>query len=153
MANTYTQLYAQIIFSPQGRYNLITNRIKIPVYKYITGIIKNKNQKLMIINGMPDHIHIFLGFLPDIALSDLVRDIKSNTAKYINDQKMVLGKFSWQRGFGAFTYSKSQVPDVINYIQNQENHHKRKSFKDEYLDILKKFGIEHRGEYLFEWYD
>ena len=153
MANTYTQLYAQIIFSPQGRYNLITNRIKIPVYKYITGIIKNKNQKLMIINGMPDHIYIFLGFLPDIALSDLVRDIKSNTAKYINDQKMVLGKFSWQRGFGAFTYSKSQVPDVINYIQNQENHHKRKSFKDEYLDILKKFGIEHRGEYLFEWYD
>ena len=153
MANTYTQLYAQIIFSPQGRYNLITNRIKIPVYKYITGIIKNKNQKLMIINGMPDHIHIFLGFLPDIALSDLVRDIKSNTAKYINDQKMVLGKFSWQRGFGAFTYSKSQVRDVINYIQNQENHHKRKSFKDEYLDILKKFGIEHRGEYLFEWYD
>ena len=153
MANTYTQLYAQIIFSPQGRYNLITNRIKIPVYKYITGIIKNKNQKLMIINGMPDHIHIFLGFLPDIALSDLVRDIKSNTAKYINDQKMVLGKFSWQRGFGAFTYSKSQVPDVINYIQNQENHHKRKSFKDEYLEILKKFGIEHRGEYLFEWYD
>ena len=107
----------------------------------------------MIINGMPDHIHIFLGFLPDIALSDLVRDIKSNTAKYINDQKMVLGKFSWQRVFGAFTYSKSQVPDVINYIQNQENHHKRKSFKDEYLDILKKFGIEHRGEYLFEWYD
>ena len=153
MANTYTQLYAQIIFSPQGRYNLITNRIKIPVYKYITGIIKNKNQKLMIINGMPDHIHIFLGFLPDIALSDLVRDIKSNTAKYINDQKMVLGKFSWQRGFGAFTYSKSQVPDVINYIQNQENHHKRKSFKDENLEILKKFGIEHRGEYLFEWYD
>ena len=153
MANTYTQLYAQIIFSPQGRYNLITNRIKIPVYKYITGIIKNKNQKLMIINGMPDHIHIFLGFLPDIALSDLVRDIKSNTAKYINDQKMVLGKFSWQRGFGAFTYSKSQVRDVINYIQNQENHHKRKSFKDEYLEILKKFGIEHRGEYLFEWYD
>jgi REP element-mobilizing transposase RayT len=153
MANTYTQLYAQIIFSPRGRYNLITNRIKIPVYKYITGIIKNKNQKLMIINGMPDHIHIFLGFLPDIALSDLVRDIKSNTAKYINDQRMVLGKFSWQRGFGAFTYSKSQVPDVINYIQNQENHHKRKSFKEEYLDILKKFGIEHKGEYLFEWYE
>jgi putative transposase len=153
MANTYTQLYAQIIFSPQGRYNLITNRIKIPVYRYITGIIKNKNQKLMIINGMPDHIHIFLGFSPDIAISDLVRDIKSNSAKFVNEEKMVAGKFSWQRGFGAFTYSKSQVPSVIKYIQNQESHHRKRSFRDEYLDLLNKFGVEYRSEYLFEWYD
>lgn len=153
MANTYTQLYAQIIFSPKGRQNLIHDRIKIQIHKYISGIVKNQNQKLMIINGMPDHIHMFVGFSPDIALSDLIGVIKSNTTNYINDQKLILGKFSWQRGFGAFTYSKSQVPDVISYIQNQEQHHRKKTFKEEYREILEKFGVEYMNEYLFEWFD
>lgn len=153
MANTYTQLYAQIIFSPKGRENLIHDRIKIDVYKYITGIIKNKNQKPFIINGMPDHVHIFIGFSPDIALSDLVRDIKSNSANYINNKKLIEGKFSWQNGFGAFTYSKSQVQSVVKYIKNQEAHHLNKTFKEEYLALLNKFEVEYKSEYLFDWYD
>ena len=153
MANTYTQLYAQIIFSPNGRQNLIRDRIKTDIYKYITGIVKNLNQKLMIINGMPDHIHLFVGFHPDITISELVGVIKSNTSNFINDQKLVAGKFSWQRGFGAFTYSKSQVPKVISYIQNQENHHRKKTFREEYLEILDKFDVEYKSEYLFDWFE
>ena len=153
MADTYSQLYAQIVFSPKGRQNLITELIKDDVYKYITGIIKNKNQKPMIINGMPDHVHIFIGFNPDIALSDLVRDIKSNSTNYINSKILIPGKFSWQRGFGAFTYSKSQAPGVINYIKNQQEHHRRKSFREEYIKLLKLFGAEYQEKYLFEWYD
>ena len=153
MPNTYTQLYAQIIFSPKGRYNLIHERIKPKIYKYITGIVKNKKQKLMIINGMPDHIHMFVGFSPDVAISDLVGIVKSNTTIFINDQKLVRGKFEWQKGFGAFTYSKSQVQRVINYILDQEKHHRKKTFREEYLELLEKFGVEYRSEFLFEWYD
>ena len=153
MANTYSQLYAQIVFSPQGRENLIRERIKADVYKYITGIIKNKNQKLMIINGMPDHIHILIGFAPEITLSDIVRDIKSNSSNYINERRLVAGKFSWQKGFGAFTYGKSQVQSVIDYIKNQEKHHRRKTFREEYQELLKRFCVEYNNEYLFEWYD
>ena len=144
MANTYTQLYVQIIFSPPGRQNLIHNKIKNDIYKYIAGIIKKKNQKPMIINGMPDHLHILLGFSPDIAISDLVRDIKSNSTNFINDSKLIPGKFSWQKGFGAFTYSKSQVPRVVKYIENQAEHHSIKTFKEEYLELLNKFGIEYK---------
>ena len=152
MSNTYTQLYVQIIFSPYGRQNLIHERIKPEIYKYITGIIKNKNQKLMVINGMPDHIHMMLGFSPDIAISKLVGEIKSNTTNFINAQRLVRGKFEWQRGFGAFTYSKSQVERVINYIMIQEEHHKKKTFREEYLELLEKFEVKYRSEYLFEWY-
>ena len=153
MANTYTQLYAQIIFSPRGRQNLIHNSIKNDIYKHIVGIIKKKNQKPMIINGMPDHVHIFLGFSPDIAISDLIRDIKSNSTNFINDKKLIQGKFSWQRGFGAFTYSKSQVPMVVEYIKNQEDHHRIKTFKEEYLELLEKYSVEYKKQYLFEWYE
>ena len=152
MANTYTQLYVQIIFSPLGRQNLICNKIKNDIYKYIVGIIKKKNQKPMIINGMPDHVHILIGFSPDIAISDLVRDIKSNSSNFINENKLVPGKFSWQKGFGAFTYSKSQVPRVVRYIENQEEHHRMKTFKEEYLELLEKFEVDYKKHYLFEWY-
>jgi len=141
MANSYTQLYAQIIFSPRCRQNLIHNRIKDDIYKYIVGIIKKKNQKPMIINGMPDHVHILLGFSPDITISDLVRDIKSNSTNFVNDNNLIQDKFSWQKGFGAFTYSKSQVPRVVRYIKNQEEHHRKKTFKEEYLELLEKFGV------------
>ncbi|MEJ2194555.1 MAG: IS200/IS605 family transposase [Ignavibacteriaceae bacterium] len=153
MANTYTQLYVQIIFSPFGRQNLIHNRIKNDIYKYIVGIIKKKKQKPMIINGMPDHVHIFLGFSPDIAISDLVRDIKSNSTNFINNNKLIPGKFSWQKGFDAFTYSKSQVPKVMKYIENQVEYHRVKTFKEEYLELLNKFEIEYNKQYLFDWYD
>ena len=153
MANTYTQLYVHIVFSPKGRQNLITEKIKDEIYKYIAGIIKRKNQKLIIINGMPDHIHIFICFLPEISISGLVRDIKANSTNYINERKLVLGKFEWQKGFGAFTYSKSQMKGVIRYIEQQEKHHKKKTFKEEYLELLKKFEIEFKEEYLFDWYE
>lgn len=129
MADTYTQLFVQIIFSPKGRQNLIPDRIKVNVYKYITGIIRNKGQKLFIINGTRDHLHLFIGFSPDIAISDLVRDIKANSSNYINENKLIPGKFSWQKGFGAFTYSKSQTEKVIQYIVNQERHHQRNHLK------------------------
>ncbi len=144
MANSYTQLYAQIIFSPRCRQNLIHNRIKDDIYKYIVGIIKKKNQKPMIINGMPDHVHILLGFSPDITISDLVRDIKSNSTNFVNGNNLIQGKFSWQKGFGAFTYSKSQVPRVVRYIKNQEEHHRKKTFKEEYLELLEKFGVKYK---------
>ncbi len=144
MANSYTQLYAQIIFSPRCRQNLIHNRIKDDIYKYIVGIIKKKNQKPMIINGMPDHVHILLGFSPDITISDLVRDIKSNSTNFVNDNNLIQRKFSWQKGFGAFTYSKSQVPRVVRYIKNQEEHHCKKTFKEEYLELLEKFGVKYK---------
>ena len=151
MANTYTQIYIQVVFAVQGRYNLIRKELKEELHKYITGIIRNKKQKLIAINNMPDHAHIFIGMKPSIALSDLVRDIKNNSSTFINEKKWVQGKFNWQEGFAAFSYGHSQMYTVVRYIQNQEEHHARKTFKEEYLELLKKFHVEHDGNYLFKW--
>lgn len=150
MANTYSQLYVQIVFAVKGRQNLISKNNKDEIYKYITGIITNHKQKLIVINGMPDHIHILVGIKPDISLSDLVRDIKSNSSKFINEQKWINGKFEWQTGFGAFSYGHSQLANVIKYIENQEEHHKTKTFREEYIVFLKLFNIDFKNEYLFE---
>jgi REP element-mobilizing transposase RayT len=149
MANTYSQLYIHIVFAVKGRQNLISANRKEEIYKYITGIVTNKGQKLIAINGMPDHIHILIGLKPDKSISDLVRDIKSNSSKFINDKKWINGKFEWQTGFGAFSYNHSQLTNVINYIQRQEEHHKIKTFKEEYIDFLKLFNVEFKDEYLF----
>lgn len=153
MANTYSQIYIQIVFAVEGRQNLIGREWKDELYKYITGIVKNENQKLLAIGGVSDHIHILLNIKPSIALSDLVRDIKSNSSRFVNEKRFVRGKFSWQEGFGAFSYSISQLDDVIRYIQNQEDHHRETSFKDEYLKYLKRFEIEFDENYVFEWID
>ncbi len=150
MANTYSQLYVQIVFAVKGRQNLISTKWKDEIYKYITGIITNQKQKLIIINGMPDHIHILVGIKPDISLSDLVRDIKSSSSKFINEQKWINGKFEWQTGFGAFSYGHSQLGNIIKYIENQEEHHKIRTFKEEYIAFLKLFNIDFKNEYLFE---
>ncbi|MBO9582906.1 MAG: IS200/IS605 family transposase [Flavobacterium sp.] len=150
MANTYSQLYIQIVFAVKGRQNLISKNWKDEMYKYITGIITNQKQKLIAINGMPDHIHILVGIKPDISLSDLVRDIKSSSSKFINEQKWINGKFEWQTGFGAFSYGHSQLTNVIEYIENQEEHHKIRTFKEEYIAFLKLFNIDYKYEYLFE---
>ncbi|MFH7003233.1 IS200/IS605 family transposase [Flavobacterium bizetiae] len=150
MANTYSQLYVQIVFAVKGRQNLVSKNNKDEIYKYITGIITNQKQKLIVINGMPDHIHILVGIKPDISLSDLVRDIKSNSSKFINEQKWINGKFEWQTGFGAFSYGHSQLANVIKYIENQEEHHKTKTFREEYIAFLKLFNIDFKNEYLFE---
>ncbi len=150
MANTYSQLYVQIVFAVKGRQNLISTKWKDEIYKYITGIITNQKQKLIVINGMPDHIHILVGIKPDISISDLVRDIKTNSSKFINEQKWINGKFEWQTGFGAFSYSHSQLTNVIKYIENQEEHHKTKTFKEEYIAFLKLFNIDFKNEYVFD---
>ena len=119
----------------------------------MSGIIKGKNQKPIIVNGVTNHVHLFIGLKPSIALSDLVRDVKNNTTNFINDQKFIRGKFSWQEGFGAFSYSHSQIDQVYQYILNQEKHHCKRSFKEEYMEFLHKFEIEYDEKYLFEWYD
>ncbi len=151
MANTYTQIYIQVVFAVQGRLNLIKKDNKKELHKYITGIVRNKKQKLIAINSMSDHIHIFLGMKPSIALSDLVRDIKNNSSTFINEKKWVRGKFSWQEGFGVFSYGHSQMDTVVRYIQSQEEHHARKTFKEEYLELLKRFHVEYDQKYLFKW--
>ncbi len=142
MANTYSQLYIHIVFAVKGRQNLISKKWKDEIYKYITGIITHQKQKLIAINGMPDHIHILVGIKPNIAISDLVRDIKSSSSKFINEQKWINGKFEWQTGFGAFSYGHSQLTTVIKYIENQEEHHKTKTFKEEYIAFLELFNID-----------
>ncbi|MEZ7498501.1 IS200/IS605 family transposase [Flavobacterium sp. Arc3] len=150
MANTYTQIYLHIVFAVKGRDNLISKNWKDELYKYITGIVTNEGQKLIAINGMPDHIHILIGLKPDKSLSDMVRDVKANSSRFINDKKWINGKFEWQTGFGAFSYNHSQLTNVINYIQNQEEHHKKKTFKEEYIEFLKAFDVDYKNEYIFE---
>ncbi|MEI7582244.1 IS200/IS605 family transposase [Runella sp.] len=153
MAGTFSQIYIQVVFAVKGRENLISSSWKDELHKYMSGIIKGKEQKPIIVNGMPDHIHAFIGLRPSMPISDLVRDIKNNSSNFINDKKLVKGKFSWQEGYGAFSYSHSQIQNVYDYILKQEEHHKKKTFKEEYLDFLKKFEIEHNEKYLFEWID
>lgn len=136
MPNTYSQLLVHIIFAVKGRQNLISNLWKDELFKYITGIISNKNQRLLCINGVGDHIHILIGLRPDIAVSDLVRDIKNNSTNFINTKKYANGKFGWQTGFGAFTYSNSQIDKVVKYILNQENHHLKNLLKKNILNSL-----------------
>ena len=153
MAGTFSQIYIQYVFAVKGRQNLLQKPWRDEVFKYMSGIIKSKNQKSIIVNGVEDHVHIFVGLSPTMNISDLVRDIKNNSSKFINERKFINSKFSWQEGYGAFSYAHSQVENVYNYILNQEEHHRKKSFKQEYLDFLKKFEIEHNEKYLFEWLD
>jgi REP element-mobilizing transposase RayT len=151
MSSTFTQIYIQIVFAVKGRESLINYSWEEDLFKYISGIVQNKGQKILAINGMPDHIHIFIGMKPTCCLSDLVREIKKASNEYINDNKFVKSKFKWQEGFGAFSYSHSNIDNVIKYILNQKEHHKLKTFKEEYLDFLAKVEIEFKEEYLFEW--
>jgi REP element-mobilizing transposase RayT len=150
MANTYSQLYVQVVFAVKGRQNLISNTWKDELFKYITGIVTNEGQKLIAINGVSDHIHILIGIKPNKALSDLVRDIKANSSRFINEKAWVNGKFEWQTGFGAFSYSHSNLTNVIRYIQNQEEHHKAKTFKEEYVAFLEAFDVDYKTEFIFD---
>lgn len=151
MPGTFSQLYIQVVFAVKGRENLISQSWKDDLHRYIAGIIKGKAQKSIIVNGMPDHIHAFLGLKPSMAVSDLVRDIKNNSSKWINENKLIKGKFSWQEGYGAFSYAHSQIDSVYNYILNQEEHHRTKTFREEYVDFLKRFEVEYNEKYLFDW--
>lgn len=153
MSGTFSQIYIQIVFAVKGRENLISNKWNTELHKYIAGIIKGKGQKSIIVNGMPDHVHALVGLKPVMPISDFVRDIKNNSSNFIDNQKLVKGKFSWQEGYGAFSYSHSHIGNVYDYILNQEKHHKKKTFKQEYLQFLKKFEVEYDEKYLFEWCD
>lgn len=153
MPNTYTQLYIQLIFAVKGRHNLVKESFRDEIEKYICGIAKNHKHKPLAIYVRPDHLHFLIGLHPEQAISDLVRDIKSHSTKFINEKKWLPQKFYWQEGFGAFSYSKSQLDTVVKYILNQPKHHHKKTFREEYLEFLKKFEIEYDDKYLFEFYN
>ena len=150
MADTYSKIYIHIIFSTKNRNNLIQSSFREELFKYISGIIKGKGQTSLAINGTSDHIHILVGLKPDKSISDLVRDIKHFSTNFIKNRNLCKVKFAWQEGYAAFSYSYSQIDSVIKYIINQEKHHKRKSFKDEYQEFLNKFSIEYKEKYLFD---
>ncbi|WP_114789534.1 IS200/IS605 family transposase [Niabella yanshanensis] len=151
MANTYTKLYIQIVFAVKGRASVIREEFRDELQKYMTGIIQNKKQKLYAIYCMPDHVHIFVSMGPELAISDLVRDVKANATSFINDKGWVEGYFEWQRGFGAFSYSESQVKAVVNYVLNQREHHEEKTFREEYIELLNQFEVDFDNKYLFEF--
>lgn len=153
MANIYTQLYLQLVFSVKGRYSIIPKQHKQEVHQYITGIIQDRRHKLIAIHAMPDHIHIFIGLNPKQSIADLVNHIKTISAKHIRQQTWMKAKFRWQDGYGAFSYSRSHIDSVVKYIDNQEAHHKKRTFKEEYLDFLNKFEVDYKMENLFEFYE
>lgn len=153
MPETFSQIYIQIVFAVNGRTNLLQKPWRDEVFKYMSGIIKGKNQKPIIVNGVSNHVHLFIGLKPSISVSDIVRDVKNNSTNFINERQFVHGKFSWQEGFGAFPYSHSHIEQVYDYILKPEQHHRKKTFKEEYLDFLRKFEVEYDERYLFEWYD
>jgi len=153
MANTYSQIYIQIVFAVKNRHSLIQPNWERELFKYITGIIQNKGQKMLSINGTSNHIHFLIGMKPSCCLSDLVREIKKSSNSFIKEKKFTNFKFQWQEGFGAFSYSHSQLSDVIKYIEKQKEHHRKRTFKEEYLAFLKAFKIDFKDEYVFHWID
>lgn len=150
MANTYTQIHIQFVFAVKYRRALIDSQWKERLHRYITGIFQRNNHKMLQINSMPDHIHIFIGMRPDQSVSSLIQQVKSESSKWVNENKFSSDRFSWQEGYGAFSYAKSQVPDVIRYIQNQEAHHKKEVFLDEYRKYLEAFEIDWDERYIFK---
>jgi putative transposase len=148
MTSTFSQIFIQVVFSVKTRKNLIPQEKLEEVFEYIAGIIRNKGHKPIIVGGVSNHVHVFLGFRPGGNISGLVRDLKNNSTNFINQQEWMTDKFSWQNGFGAFSYGKSQVEQVYNYIRNQPEHHKTKSFREEYVIFLEKFGVDFEEKYL-----
>lgn len=150
MANTYTQIYLQLVFAVQDRISLVEKSWKDELYKYITGIIRANKHKLIAINGPSNHIHIFIGYKPHQLIPDLLQDIKGSSSKWINEKKLVKGKFQWQEGYGAFSYEHTKIDAVVKYIQNQEEHHRTKKFQEEYIEFLKEFNISYDERYILK---
>ena len=150
MANTYTQIHIQCVMAVKYRKALIKREWKDQLQKYITGIVQNHGHKVLAINNMPDHLHLFFGFRPNQALSDLMRIVKSESTKWINDNSLTASTFNWQEVYGAFSYSRSHVPRLINYVLNQEHHHREKTFLEEYQQLLDQFEIEFDSRYIFK---
>jgi putative transposase len=153
MANTFSQIYLQFVFSVQNRLSLLPQAHKEELHKYITALVQNRNAKLLAVNCLPDHIHIFVGFKPNVLISDFVKEIKVESNIFINSKGWIKGRFSWQEGYGVFSYSHSHIDTVIKYVQNQELHHQKKTFKQEYLHMLQKFEIAFEDKYLFDFID
>lgn len=153
MANTFSQIYIQIVFAVQHRNALIEQAWEEQLYKYITGIVQNKGQKMIAINGIPDHIHIFIGLKPSCSISDLVREIKKSSSSFIKENNFSKRSCNWQEGFGAFSYSHSHINAVYKYVMNQKQHHMKETFQEEYINLLKKFEVEYDEKYLFDWFE
>jgi REP element-mobilizing transposase RayT len=151
MANTFSQIYLQFVFAVKDRQSLISKNNKEEVHKYITSLVQVRKAKLLAINCMPDHTHVFVGFKPTILISDFVKEIKVESNEFINSKNWVKSKFAWQEGYGVFSYSHSHIDAVVKYVLNQEKHHEKRSFKDEYLELLTKFEIPFEEQYLFEF--
>ncbi len=150
MANTYTQIHIQLVSAVQNRQSLISREWKDDLYRYITGIVQNNQHKVLVINGMPDHVHLLVGLRPVQSLSQLAREIKGWSSRWVNEKKLVKGRFEWQEGYGAFSCGKSQVDAVVRYIQQQEEHHRTQTFREEYLAFLELFGVEYDEKYIFK---
>lgn len=150
MANTYSQIHLHFIFSPKFRLSLIDISWETDLFKYISGITERNNHKMLCINGMPDHLHMLVGFKTNQSIADFMQDVKADSSQWINSNKFCKSRFEWQTGYGVFSYSKSQVPSVIRYIQNQKEHHKKKSFLDEYESFLRKFEVDYNELYIFK---
>jgi REP element-mobilizing transposase RayT len=150
MSNTYTQIHIQCVFAVKYRDAVIDKQWQDRLHKYIIAIVNNNDHRLLAINSMPDHLHLFFGMRPAQSLADLMRMVKAESSEWINNEKLVRGKFRWQEGYGAFSYSKSQTDAVVKYVINQQEHHRKKTFLEEYKEFLQKFGIDYREEYIFK---
>jgi len=153
MANTYTQLNMHVVFSVKGRENFLLNTFRDDLFKYISGILNKLEQYPLAVNGYKDHVHLFFEIQPTKSLSEIIRVVKSNSSKWINEENFIRGKFSWQEGYGGFSYSRSQRNNVIQYIIKQEEHHNKRTFREEYLELLKLFEIDFNDQYIFEFYE
>jgi REP element-mobilizing transposase RayT len=147
----FTQMYVHLIFAVKNLDAMLNKEIRSRVFEYISGIITNMDQKSIVVNGVSNHVHILIGFNSSISISETVHEIKRNSSLFINKEKLCKGKFAWQEGYGGFTYSRSQLDNVYNYIQNQEKHHQKSSFKSEYVRVLKKFEVEYDERFLFDF--
>ena len=149
----FTQMHVQLVFAVKNRDAVLTRDIRKRVFEYLSGITTKLKHKSIIVNGMPDHVHVLFGLNPSVSISDTVHDLKRSTSLLINNEKLFKGKFAWQEGYGAFSYSRSQLDNIYNYIKTQEEHHKRKTFKEEYIELLEKFEIEFNHQFLFDFFD
>lgn len=153
MANTFSQIYLQFVFAVKGRQSLIKRENKEELHKYITGLVQNRKAKMLAVHCMPDHTHLFVGFKPTVLIADFIKEIKVESNEFINSKKWIAGKFSWQEGYGVFSYSHSHIDRVIKYVLNQEQHHQKQTFRQEYHELLERFHIDYEEKYLFEFVD
>ena len=153
MANTFSQIYLQFVFAVRNRQSLIAKENKEEVHKYITGLVRNRKAKMLAVHCMPDHTHLFVGFKPVMSISDFIKEIKVESNEFINGKKWIASNFGWQEGYGVFSYSHSHIDSVCKYILNQEEHHRKKTFREEYHDFLEKFEIGYEEKYLFEFFN